>query len=566
MRISDEELEVSDEEEDDSRALVVAKRFNLDDVDARENDASDQEFGALDVQPYLMDEVGLVEAALFERIHEHQLEVKEGIRSQLSTLELDLISKNQKDASAFARIDKYSEARRETDRKLDTLYQRNIAEALDDHLTAIQRDHEIKSQMEERRIRIDAEEAKRKEKAVQEERLRQERAREEAEAKRRAEEARIAALEAEKKAKEEAAKREALKTVVSSEQTNATAVNTPPNQDSQSQASKSNTTKASQSAGDIVRASASALSLEQGRLQKLRELEDQNQSLMSMSNMNLGQHTRPIGRLIRQIRGIEENVRTKASELLKIFKNPACPESITIAAFAKKAVEHCENPDNAAFASAQVIVLITSQVPYAMDLILAEFHKACIYTVPKHIAYSKAAFSSKEAYYKEQLGFKEDGGQLESVKDYLKRMEAYMRLYGALVQTETVRGIENPHGPAAGWSWLARFLNALPANSFTAVALNAFLQTAGFVLYRKYKSQFAKLLHMVSSHFLKALKTRNDPDLRPIITEIESYIQDKSFLKEPEGRRMEGKPLLSSQMPSEPEYNQYNQYNNTYRR
>ena len=53
------------------------------------------------------------------------------------------------------------------------------AEALDNHLTSIQRDHELKSQIEERKIKSDAahEEAKRKEKALQEERLRQESAR-----------------------------------------------------------------------------------------------------------------------------------------------------------------------------------------------------------------------------------------------------------------------------------------------------------------------------------------------------------------------------------------------------
>ena len=30
-----------------------------------------------------------------------------------------------------------------------------------------------------------------------------------------------------------------------------------------------------------------------------------------------------------------------------------------------------------------------NQVPYAMDLLLAELHRVCIYTVPKHIYYSK---------------------------------------------------------------------------------------------------------------------------------------------------------------------------------
>ncbi|PHT73245.1 hypothetical protein T459_24030 [Capsicum annuum] len=52
---------------------------------------------------------------------------------------------------------------------------RNEVEALDDHLTTIQRDHKHRSQIEERRIRDDAarEEAKRKEQAIQEEKARQ---------------------------------------------------------------------------------------------------------------------------------------------------------------------------------------------------------------------------------------------------------------------------------------------------------------------------------------------------------------------------------------------------------
>jgi hypothetical protein len=57
------------------------------------------------------------------------------------------------------------------------------AEVLDKHLSMVQRDHEQKSQIVERRIRDDAalEEAKRKEQAIKEEKIRQERARQEAE-------------------------------------------------------------------------------------------------------------------------------------------------------------------------------------------------------------------------------------------------------------------------------------------------------------------------------------------------------------------------------------------------
>ncbi|KAF2301727.1 hypothetical protein GH714_028805 [Hevea brasiliensis] len=168
MRISDDEMEDSESEAEEERVQV------------RVSDDFDSQI-ALDGQSYLMDEVGLVEGALFELSPE--LGVKEDIRNQISTLEMELMRDSGKYDSAFKRVEKYIEARKESDRKFDTQYQRKIAEALDNHLTAIQRDHELKSQIEERRIRSDAahEEAKRKEKALQEERIRQERAKAEAE-------------------------------------------------------------------------------------------------------------------------------------------------------------------------------------------------------------------------------------------------------------------------------------------------------------------------------------------------------------------------------------------------
>lgn len=42
-------------------------------------------------------------------------------------------------------------------------------------------------------------------------------------------------------------------------------------------------------------------------------------------------------------------------------------------------------------------------------------------------------FESKDAYYK-TIGFRENEGKIENVDDYLKRIESYMKLYGALVQ------------------------------------------------------------------------------------------------------------------------------------
>lgn len=568
IRVSDDELENDIEskgEEVHSGSLVAAKRFSCDELYLSESEDSDDDV-ALGGESFLMDEVGLADGALVELTHQHQLGVKEEIRNLISTLETQLISENEQSTSALAQVEKYRDMRREMDRKLDTLYQRKIAEALDNHLTAVQRDHELKSQIEERKIRSDAayEEAKRKERALQEEKLRQEKVKAEAEmqAKLRAEEAKRAALEAEKRAAKEAAEREAAG--------NSKRITAGVSQDgarghqlddssaiagAQSRGSGSDGTKKLQSA---VRATESALNIEQKQLQKLKELDEENQSLKLSSNKDLSGYEKDISRLIRQIRGLKDNVRTKASELVKILNNPLCPQSISLATFAKKVVSRCETPDdNVAISCGYVIVLVTSQVPQVMDIILGEFHRACIYTVPKHIVYSEAAFESEEAYYK-TIGYREEDGKIESLENYLRRLKSYMRLYAALIQTE-IPGVQNAHGLKEGWAWLARFLNALPANIYTAVALNAFLQLAGFALFKKYKSQFRKILDNIYDNFLNALKAREDSKLNLVIAEIQYYIEDKKFLDEPEGRTLQAPPLSSTLVP-EADYQEYGRY------
>ncbi|XP_062081237.1 uncharacterized protein LOC133786039 [Humulus lupulus] len=152
------------------------------------------------------------------------------------------------------------------------------AEALDNHLTAIQRDHELRSQIEERKIRSDAayEGAKRKEKALLEEKLRQEKAKAEAEAKLRAEEANRAAMEAQRREAKEAAEREAneasSQAVVQKEalglQTKA-----------KTKESEFEKPINSASAGDITKAAEVALKLERERLKKLEDLDEGNKAL-----------------------------------------------------------------------------------------------------------------------------------------------------------------------------------------------------------------------------------------------------------------------------------------------
>ncbi|XP_062104867.1 uncharacterized protein LOC133816333 isoform X3 [Humulus lupulus] len=69
-------------------------------VQKSDDDDSENE-SALEIQPYLMEETGLVEGGLMELTSEHQLGVKEEIRNKIFTIESDLMSENEKVSSAF---------------------------------------------------------------------------------------------------------------------------------------------------------------------------------------------------------------------------------------------------------------------------------------------------------------------------------------------------------------------------------------------------------------------------------------------------------------------------------
>ncbi|KAH7857708.1 hypothetical protein Vadar_015617 [Vaccinium darrowii] len=563
MRIDEmEDVEEDCEVEAHGQLIVAGKRFSCDEFYI--SDSDDSEVESSSGVPYsLMDKVGLVEGALFELAHEHQLSLTEEVRSQRLALETDLINENKKYNDALDRVKRDTETQQEIERRQDLQHQREIQEALDNHLTAVQRDHEHRSQLEERRIRDDAaiEEAKRREKALLEEKLRQEKARLLAE-KKRAEEAKAAAVEADRKAAKEAAEkvakedadRAAATAVVASgvaigRQTGASSVTL----NDESSEFSSDRVKEVIQAGNILKCAESAMKLEERRQQIYKEVAIKNEELVRSDPRIHGSNIEKLSeirRLIKQTTGSKDNVRTKADRLIEIFFDSSCPQSISVATFAEKIVDQCLTLNKSVFAYALVAVLVSSQVPLAMDLLVAQLNRACIYTVPKHFTYSKSLFGTKEAYRK-AIGYKEEDGKLESEENFVRRVDSCMKLYGALVQTED-GGVQNKLGLKEGWAWLARFLNALPANLYTAVALLAFLEMAGYALYRKYQSHFMKLLKIIYRDFLSALKQREgDAKLAIVITSIQTYIESEKFLEEPEGRSLPSSLLSRECAPDE---------------
>ncbi|KVF77127.1 hypothetical protein Ccrd_026683, partial [Cynara cardunculus var. scolymus] len=96
-------------------------------------------------QWFLMDKGGVMKGALIELSHEHQITIAEDIRTRISAFGTDLTNEKEKLTNALSRAEKSMDVRRELDRKRDLQYQHIIAEALDNHLTDIQRHPEYKS-------------------------------------------------------------------------------------------------------------------------------------------------------------------------------------------------------------------------------------------------------------------------------------------------------------------------------------------------------------------------------------------------------------------------------------
>ncbi|KAF5194226.1 Gle1 [Thalictrum thalictroides] len=351
MHVSDDEetdVDDDDDEENQDPNLVVGTRFACEKIYLSDSDNSEDELPIEETQAsILMQPMGSIFSSLYQEEIENQKLIQENIRHDIDLLEISLINENERSTIVLTQLEKLTEARREMARKLDTQYRRKMAEALDNYLISVQRNHEQKSQLEERKLRNDAanEEAKKKEKerVFQEEKLRQEKAKEEAEAvKRKVEQAQKDALEAARRTKEAAEKKASeTKNVLSAKVSNE-----------------------KQDTGIKIRASERALMLEEGKAQKYNELIEKNREMKSIKDFR--QYELQIGRHLRQITGTREIIRTKANELIKIINDPLCPQSISMATFAKKVVSNCEssgaNFDGTAFACGQVIVQVTSKL------------------------------------------------------------------------------------------------------------------------------------------------------------------------------------------------------------
>ena len=242
---------------------------------------------------------------------------------------------------------------------------------------------------------------------------------------------------------------------------------------------------------------------------------------------------------VQQISATLEQVKNKAQALTSfIAQHHDVQKTYALLTLAGKLLSQCEvqitRLHSFAFPLAEVAVAVASAHPDFLPFLLARLHDACPLSVPVYYGYRAGG---DEVEYLKAMKYKidDDDGSKETTDDYIARMQGYVMLYAAMVQSDNP---SNPHGLNHGWEYVSRVLNYLPANRLTATALDAFLKVAGFKMAAVYRGQFIKLLQCVQRDYLGDLAQTNDPDVRAVATRLSTYLSTRQFMKPPEGRNM----------------------------
>ncbi|GLC49071.1 hypothetical protein PLESTB_000179300 [Pleodorina starrii] len=246
---------------------------------------------------------------------------------------------------------------------------------------------------------------------------------------------------------------------------------------------------------------------------------------------------------VQQICGTQNQVQVKCQDVYTLLSGLQGPwRTFGMLTFCNKVIKQHELVqlnNKAAFPLSLVAVKVSSVFPDLLDLLIALIQKTCPLAIPRSYVHDPAKISNN-AYYR-GMGFEEQddpsaasGKVFESPEEYIRRVEGIMLLYGAIMQVDE----PNRHGVHHAWSYLARALNQLPADRFTAKALIAVLRVAGYSLHLRFRGQFVKLLSAMQREFLPALRAAAGDDIGALATLLDSYVADGLYRKPPEGRNM----------------------------
>ncbi|KAF9941815.1 hypothetical protein BGZ67_003905 [Mortierella alpina] len=203
----------------------------------------------------------------------------------------------------------------------------------------------------------------------------------------------------------------------------------------------------------------------------------------------------------------------------------------------KKFLEQIENEalvkSAPAFPVAHVAVLLFTNHPRFLDVLMARFVKKCPYVIPKYFAHDQT--ESTEHYFK-KLGYKHSDGGWEKEDKYNARQCAIFTLYCAILQTTAIQG-QNAYPLSHGWTWMARIVN-MPPWPITPSLINVFLEVCGDKYIRTYGNQARKVIQLLVRDFIPLMPKKGVAGTTRLKTQLEGLLKD-GYLPPAEGREFD---------------------------
>lgn len=171
---------------------------------------------------------------------------------------------------------------------------------------------------------------------------------------------------------------------------------------------------------------------------------------------------------------------------------------------AKKFVNFGENvadvKKQAAFEVASIATELWNIHPDFGLILYATFKQKCPCLIPYNAPQTNE--QTDEEYYK-SLGYNYTNGVVEKQDKYVKRMTGIIRLFAAIIVTETKSG--KALGIEQAWILIAATVNLAPQLDVTAIFLHEMLIITGHDLKEAYGRQFTKMLKYIDTYYMNKI-------------------------------------------------------------
>ncbi|XP_025413359.1 nucleoporin GLE1-like isoform X2 [Sipha flava] len=186
-----------------------------------------------------------------------------------------------------------------------------------------------------------------------------------------------------------------------------------------------------------------------------------------------------------------------------------------------------------AFEVASIVTELWKIHPDFGILLYSRFKQKCPCLIPYNAA--KTNEETDEEYYK-SLCYNYTNGVVEKQDKYVKRMTGIIRLFAAIIVTETKSG--KVLGIGQAWMLIAATVNLVPQLDVTAVFLHEMLVITGYNLKKAYGRQFMKMLQYINSNYLKKIDEVTPVGCGGPVQRLKTFISkviEVGYIEKPKG-------------------------------